>query len=60
MAPASLEQRIRNARIGRISGCMLGKPVELLSMRQGPAALHGYLTHPGALPLSPRSAQPSR
>ena len=36
---------------GRISGCQLGKPVELLSMRQGKEALDDYLRRAGALPL---------
>ena len=43
--------RLRNAWQGRISGCMLGKPVEVLSMREGHAALTAYLERAGALPL---------
>jgi ADP-ribosylglycohydrolase len=49
--PAGLEQRIRSAWEGRISGCQLGKPVELLSMREGRDALIGYLERAEALPL---------
>ncbi|MDG2112590.1 MAG: ADP-ribosylglycohydrolase family protein, partial [Actinomycetota bacterium] len=45
------EERIRNAWIGRITGCMLGKPVEMLSMRQGRDALQHYLETADALPL---------
>ncbi len=48
---ATQEQRIRNAWAGRISGCMLGKPVELLSMLEGYAVLTNYLTITNALPL---------
>jgi ADP-ribosylglycohydrolase len=43
--------RIRSAWEGRVSGCQLGKPVEVLSMSQGRAALEAYLQEADALPL---------
>ena len=43
--------RIRRAWQGRISGCQLGKPVEVLSMMQGFDALQSYLERAEALPL---------
>ena len=46
-----LEARIRRAWQGRISGCQLGKPVELLSMFDGYEALAAYLAEADALPL---------
>ncbi len=43
--------RIRSAWQGRVSGCMLGKPVEVLSFEEGQAGLEAYLRRAGALPL---------
>lgn len=43
--------RIRAAWEGRVSGCILGKPVEVLSFQQGHAGLTTYLEDTGALPL---------
>ena len=43
----NLDTRIRNAWLGRISGCMLGKPIEIMSMRDGHGALTDYLASAG-------------
>jgi ADP-ribosylglycohydrolase len=44
-------ERLRAAWQGRISGCQLGKAVELLSIVQGYDALAAYLSSAAALPL---------
>src|SRR5262245_33415979 len=46
-----LSERIQRAWEGRISGCQLGKPVEILSMREGHAALTAYLDSVDSLPV---------
>jgi len=51
MLDVSHEARIRSAWQGRISGCQLGKAVELLSMREGRGALTEYLQAADALPI---------
>jgi ADP-ribosylglycohydrolase len=43
--------RIRNAWAGRISGCQLGKPVEVLSIAGGKDSLIDYLKKANAMPL---------
>jgi ADP-ribosylglycohydrolase len=48
---SDLKTRIRAAWQGRISGCQLGKPVEVLSMVRGYEELTAYLQQAGALPL---------
>ena len=47
----SHRDRIQTAWEGRVSGCMLGKPVELLSMMHGHTVLTDYLKRVDALPL---------
>lgn len=44
--------RIRAAWLGRVSGCLLGKPVEVLSFQEGRTGLLRYLDQANALPLN--------
>jgi len=48
---SQLSERLRCAWQGRVSGCQLGKPVEILSMQAGHEALTDLLAKAGALPL---------
>ena len=50
-ALAANRNRIRSAWEGRVSGCMLGKSVEVLSLQDGRDGLGDYLNDAGALPL---------
>jgi ADP-ribosylglycohydrolase len=47
----NLDRHLTAAWQGRISGCQLGKAVEVFSMRQGQAALTDHLSAANALPL---------
>jgi hypothetical protein len=50
MSMEELKARMKRAWQGRVSGCMLGKAVEIFSMTQGQAMLTEYLTRAQALP----------
>ena len=46
-----IRDRISSAWGGRVSGCMLGKPVEMLSIKHGVTRLQRYLVDVNAMPL---------
>ena len=46
-----MNNRIKAAWEGRISGCLLGKPIEILSMREGKDSLEDYLKQAKSYPL---------
>ena len=46
-----IKKRINAAWQGRISGCLLGKPVEMMSMREGQQYLNKFLNEAQSFPL---------